>query len=131
MQSFERQMSDIIKDRERKANMLFVGLVLRLFNRIIRRTPVDTGRAKSNWNFASGSIDETTTEEKDKTGGPTIARAVAGSKSVKLGDTVYISNSLDYIRALEYGRSKKSPQGMVRVTVAEIGQALREASRNG
>lgn len=125
MPTFEQQMEKIIKDREKKALNIFRAVALQLFDRVIRRTPVDTGRARANWNAAIDNPDESVT---DSTLPPQPAPTVF---SADLGDTLYLTNNLPYISALEYGYSKQAPQGMVRVTVSELQQALRlEVQRN-
>lgn len=43
------------------------------------------------------------------------------------GESIYISNNLPYIRALEYGHSKQNPKGMVGVVVANAERYLQEA----
>lgn len=125
MPTFDQQMEKIIKDREEKALDIFRAVALQLFDRVIRRTPVDTGRARANWNAAIDNPDMSTT---DGTSPPQPSPTVymAG-----LGDTLYLTNNLPYISALEYGYSKQAPQGMVRVTASELQQVLRrEAKRN-
>ena len=99
-------------------------------NRIVQRTPVDTGRAKGNWNLAIGEMDDSTTENTDKSGTITIARARSRVANAKISDTIHIANGLPYIRPLEYHHSKiKAPAGMVRVTRAELRGKADEIAR--
>ena len=56
----------------------------------------------------------------DKTGAPSIARALTFSSSVKAGGVIYLTNNLPYAMAIEYGHSQRqAPAGMARVTVAK------------
>lgn len=143
MPTFEQQMEKIIKDREEKALNIFRAIALQLFDRVIRRTPVDTGRARANWNAAIDNPDMSTTDATPDEGSgataPAASRASneanrkAQSKALvaDLGDTLYLTNNLPYISALEYGYSNQAPRGMVRVTVSELKQVLRrEVKRN-
>ncbi|MEO1943428.1 MAG: HK97 gp10 family phage protein [Candidatus Thioglobus sp.] len=79
---------------------------------VTRKTPVDTGRARANWNIGVGAIDSSTS---DATSQP--------APTLKKGDGVnalYITNNLPYIESLEKGDSTQSPLGMVEVTMTEI-----------
>lgn len=88
---------------------------------IIVRTPEKTGQAKSNWNMAIDAPDLTTRSTEGLGGAAAIARARATISQFKLGQKVYFTNSLAYIRGLELGRSDQAPAGMVTITLAELG----------
>jgi len=120
--------SDITKaQKSLKTNpdKLMRAFALEAANRIIKRTPVDTGRARGNWNLSIDSIDASTTEDTDKKGSQTIMRARANVASAGIEDTVFIANGLPYIKTLENGRhdnkgSWQAPAGMVRLVAAEL-----------
>lgn len=110
-----------------------VGIVLRrtcmdLFSRIVMKTPVDTGRARANWTAGIGTIPTGTTEDVDKRGGDTVAKANEILKTAEpTGPVVYLANNLPYIGPLERGHSQKqAPAGMVRVSIIEIGGVVRD-----
>lgn len=85
------------------------------------------GRFKANWNLSIGSIDASTTEDTDKTGEATLSRAQGKIEGYKMGDKVFITNSLPYAQRLEYeGWSSQAPAGMVRITAMEFEQYVRE-----
>ena len=96
--------------------------------KIVKMSPVDTGRFRANWQFGRGAFNPTTTEETDPGGSATQQRLMrAINEGVKLGqsDVVYITNSLPYAFRLEYeGWSAQAPAGMVRVTVANFGPTI-------
>lgn len=101
----------------------FRGTALSMFSKIVSRTPVDTGRARSNWqsslNTPSLGIDPT---------GEGYSATVA---SAKLGDSIFFINNLPYIRVLEDGSRTHKPVGMVKVTIAEFESiASKEIRRN-
>ncbi|MBQ8362948.1 MAG: hypothetical protein IJX36_03340, partial [Thermoguttaceae bacterium] len=56
----------------------------------------------------------------DKSGGKTISACSARIKAAELGNDVFISNSTPYVEPLEYGFSRRRPEGMVRVTAEDI-----------
>ena len=100
-----------------------------LYSSIVKKTPVDTGRARANWNVSVGSPDTSTTEN-------TTTTPMSKSKmpDPKGDESIFISNNLPYITTLEYGGfpnppkkdggktvngfSKQAPNGMVGVTLA-------------
>lgn len=85
------------------------------------------GRFRANWNLSIGSIDASTTEDIDKTGEAALARAQGKIEGYKMGDKVFITNSLPYAQRLEYeGWSSQAPGGMVRITAMEFEQYVRE-----
>ena len=71
--------------------------------------------------------DNSTTDNVDKEGAETLARIVAGASTFTAGQVAFITNSLPYAIPLEYGHSKKAPEGMIRVTVARFEQIIQEA----
>lgn len=115
---------------------------------VILLTPVDTGRARSNWSI---SRSETPNAVIRPAGGSPLDASRAAGQLANLGvyQTVWITNALPYIRVLEYGGypqapvrgswdrqakkwviksgggySRQAPRGMVRITVEGIRSAL-------
>ncbi len=89
------------------------GTAIKLFSAVIKDSPVDTGRLRSNWRTSLTSPDYTTSE-----GAAPMAQTVADmvATSVTVGNgSVYLMNSLPYTYRIEYeGWSHtKAPQGMV------------------
>ena len=90
-----------------------------LFGRIVKRTPVDTGRARASWTIALNHADRTV-QPPGRYNAPKI-----GFLDVKPGDSVVISNNLPYITALEDGHSQQSPpHAMVGLSIEEIKQKM-------
>lgn len=118
------------KNIESNSSLLVRRCATVVIEELAVRTPIDSGRAKSNWIVTLNS--------------PTIARieahhfGVLGSTSpqtiktvqaraaivitrFKIGDTVIIQNNLDYIDDLEKGTgSKQAPAGFVHQSLARI-----------
>lgn len=93
------------------------------------RTPIDSGRAKSNWIVTLNSPTIARIEPHHfgvlgSTAPQTIktvqARAAIVINRFKIGDTVIIQNNLDYIVDLEKGSSKQSPAGFIHQSLARI-----------
>lgn len=100
-------------------------IAMEVYGRIIKRTPVDTGRARANWMLSLGNPDLATTESTDKTGQTTLASGL--SQVAKYTDgSIWITNNLPYIKRLENGWSKQAPNGMVRLTIAEFSSVVKK-----
>lgn len=83
-------------------------------NGVILMTPVDTGRARANWNAGINNINPMVSENQRLTA---IERAKAIITRIVAGDKFYVTNNVDYIEFLEDGSSQQAPQGMVKVTL--------------
>lgn len=105
-------------------NKFYKQVCLEVLTRIVLRTPVDTGRARGNWQLeigaaASGILDVEGSEE-------AMADLAISKGIAKLGDIppfslVHITNNLEYISYLEYDkRSAQHPEGMTEITLTEM-----------
>lgn len=117
--------ADEIGDFEKKAlgriRNFRRALAMKVFSRVILRTPVDTGRARANWQCTMGSPADGVLEAEDKSGAEAMARARDVSVGIGTDDrSIFLTNNLLYIEALENGHSGQAPQGMVAITVAEF-----------
>ena len=104
------------------------AVALELFGSIIKDTPVDTGRARGNWQTsigapASGEVDRIGERE---------AISELGSETGKFvdGQVIFLTNNLPYIQRLELGWSDQAPAGMVRKNIARIQQIVAKAARD-
>lgn len=96
-----------------------------LYSGITYETPVATGRAINNWFPSIGTPSSQTTTETDPSGRAGIVRAQAVIKNAP-GNVFWITNNLPYIYGLEFeSKSKKAPNGMVRITIDRIQRELR------
>lgn len=121
--SFEQQIKRIIDNREGVTREIFAASAIQIAEKLITRTPVDTGRARGNWN---ASIDRADSSTGQRSEGAALSKATATTAELELGDTFHLTNGLPYIYRLEYGWSKQAPAGMVRISVDEFNAALRE-----
>ena len=112
-----------------------------LYSSIVKKTPVDTGRARANWNVSVGSPDLSTTEDTRKT--PKSKDKIPEPNG---DESIFICNNLSYIGVLEYGGypnppkkgsgktvngySKQAPEGMVGVTLANNQNIFNAAVRS-
>lgn len=114
-----------------------------VFRTVVLRSPVDTGRFRSNWNYSLDSpdysispVDPSLKPRKPGDPVPTSAPTTIGGDrgtqqaamvlTMKAGTVSFLSNGLPYAQRLENGYSKQAPLGMVRLTAAEFSQHVRD-----
>ena len=128
---------DIALATRRVALQAFVG--------IVQKTPVDTGRARSNWGInvgapappPSNAITEEESarrnrEQEEIAGESVTAKAVSAAEASSAGidgkDIVHITNNLPYVPLLNQGTSKQAPAGFVEATLVEISREIIETT---
>jgi hypothetical protein len=142
------KVNDIVRNYKGKLRAVSNAAALEVSTRTITRTPIASGQARKNWFPSIGTpIRAIDPMQIITRAGVKNARAVDRLRSsgipvqspeavsdvldrMKPGDVFWLTNSLPYARRLEYGWSKnQAPQGMMRISVAEWGQIVREKSR--
>lgn len=92
--------------------------------RLIERTPIDEGTARSNYNYSLETPDTHTTEA-------TNIRTLNGIEDMPreaAGFVHFVTNSLPYMPPLERGSSTQAPNGMVGLTALEWPEIVAEAT---
>jgi len=120
IKSFESEIRSFAKSSALDTDIVIRKIALDLYNGITQKTPVDTGRAKGNWNISVSRKDETINDNATST---SFGNKGTPKYTVKKGDglrDIYITNSLPYIYALEGGHSGQAPSGMVELTINEV-----------
>lgn len=114
-----------------KSNMSVVPkkVALDLFRKVILRTPVNTGRARGNWQCTVTTPAVGETERTDMTGRQVIAEVASAVDSWDVANVgIFLMNNVAYIGVLEDGSSEQAPNGMVKVSLREYpGIVEREA----
>lgn len=124
-------LKGLAKEMDRKARSIPVNVrnglkrtVLAIDQVLVTSTPVDTGRARSNWIVGSGpstkAIDAYSKGEGGSTGGDNANAALAQAKAfLDANDisVIYISNNLEYIQYLNEGSSAQAPAGFIEAAV--------------
>lgn len=144
MNEFDLNLGQFIDQFSNKAiegiENVIKGTLWEMSSRVVKRTPVGDpnlwsfppppgytgGMARGNW-FASISSPHVGTVNKiDKSGNVTLA-GMADDIDRAPGEVFYLTNNLDYMKRLEYDAwSTQAPQGMVRVTLAELNVVINE-----
>ena len=122
LKEFNLEIDKFTESVPEKVTVLQKKIAFEAIRRIPEKTPVDTGRAKGNWQITIGSPAGAILELFDKDGNPTIAKAMAQLQNLPPYQVVYITNNVHYIIYLENGHSMQAPAGMVSVTIEELRQ---------
>src|SRR3954471_17975360 len=86
------------------ANQWVRRVVFEIGSRLTYRSPVDTGRFRSNWYYSLDGAVRTTSQKADKQAG---VNGLDGIPETAVGHVHFIQNNLPYARRLEYGWSKQ------------------------
>jgi hypothetical protein len=126
---FRREFGELLRRQGANIDAAMRRTAIQIASRVIQMSPVDTGRFRGNWNVGIPAIDFATREDVDPTGAGSLQRAQSAIGSWRIGESLYVTNSLPYAKRLEEGYSQQAPAGMVKVTVAEFQSAVRKALR--
>lgn len=79
------------------------------------------GNLKNNWNSATNAPDGSTVQQPDASASRAKSELTTATKTMKLGEDFYFSNSIDYAYGIEMGvdgpyahKRLQAPQGMMR-----------------
>lgn len=118
---FDKAITQVEKQLDEVTVETLQKVVLAVDSAIVLSTPVDTGRARGNWLPSINTPrEEKLVDNFDLTGSKSIAEAQSVSDKVIAGNTVYISNNLEYIGALNDGHSQQAPAGFVEKAVQVV-----------
>jgi len=142
MADFSDVLNEWIESVEVKMDDIFQTIVIKVGEKVVRISPVDTGLFRGNWQL---TVDEETSgvlAREDQTGDSTVAAIASKANKLTAGQVAYILNHIEYGYDLEYGTyngptakvteegfSRQAPEGMVRVTEAEFTSIVNEAVR--
>ena len=101
------------------ANTEMRKIALKVLGNLAATTPVDTGRAKGNWQTALNSKPVGTLEQHDKAGAVMYALGKRVVDGAALGDSIWISNNLPYIQRLNDGWSQQAPANFVQLAITK------------
>lgn len=105
-------------------------IALDALNKLVKKTPVDLGRARANWQVGINRVPGATLDAKDVAQGEAPAQEGGSSPTISLGadeirkapafSAIHLANNVDYIVWLEDGSSTQAPRGILRPTLAEL-----------
>lgn len=116
IREFEMGLKEFADSIPAQVGQLHRAVMLEGLKGIVQMTPVDTGRARGNWQVTMDSPAAGEVDAEDKSGGVTLAKGTQGIQQVQPYSVSWITNNLDYIESLESGHSQQAPHGMLNVT---------------
>lgn len=132
-----RRLNQIANNVDRNSDTLVRRVALSVDSVVVVATPVDTGRARSNWQVEIGSMPTSTIEPYS----PGTAGSTAGANSQaaidqaaakialhRTGQEIHVTNNLDYIGDLNSGKSPQAPPSYVQEAIAIGVSRIRGAS---
>ncbi len=125
---FTLQLNKEILDTDEKINIVLQKIGVDALKNVVKKSPVDTGGFRGNWQTTIGTPTSTTVQSVDKSGASTIN---AGVRKVTKFDykkhkVIFIQNNLPYANRLENGWSRQAPKGMVSQTIQLLNARYRE-----
>jgi hypothetical protein len=132
LDQFKVQLRNFDKLTKEQTAALIKKVAFQVLKGVVEKTPVDTGRARGNWQVAVdtgagtaaiGRTDQSGDAEANLTEGTSVAIGDGFAALTRVGpfSTVVIFNNVEYIVALEHGHSQRqAPRGMVALTIAEV-----------
>jgi len=136
IKQFQKQLSNWGKGKLPKVlNKELRTVSLQSLKLVMVKSPVDEGTFRGNWNVGVNkinvSVDTDYTSNTNKKKIDTVKFNEGSNRigSLKIGDTINISNSLPYSTRIEYGWSDQAPSGVVRLTLIELTDWLKK--KNG
>ncbi|PHR58820.1 MAG: hypothetical protein COA47_10465 [Robiginitomaculum sp.] len=131
MFSFAKRMDAVAENIPSNANRLVRAIAIQSLTTVSFATPVDTGRARSNWqvgidkankaeidSFSLGADSGGSQSERDANGAIAQQQSV-GKGTVLIGTYkgqrggIFLSNNLDYIQRLNQGYSLQAPRNFI------------------
>lgn len=102
----------------------YKAVCLEVLKRIVFRTPVDTGRARGNWQVEIGAAAAGILEVQGSEGEMadfSMRQGIQKLSDIPAFSIVHITNNVEYLYYLEYDkRSSQFPSGMVEITLTEM-----------
>jgi hypothetical protein len=102
---------------EENADAMVRKVALAVDSAVVIATPVDTGRARSNWQVNLGGPASGTRDALDQSGQAAIAEGQTRIAQYRGGSAIHITNNLPYIGRLNDGWSAQAPSGFVEKAV--------------
>lgn len=92
-------------------------------------TPVDTGRARSNWRASLDKPASGVVGPADRSGqsAMALARTIILNFKTGVNRAIHITNNVPYIRLLDAGSSAQAPQGMTAKAIQAANDVVRRA----
>ena len=126
-QTFSLALDRFAKKVGNRGRTVLQKISLEIDRGLVLTTRVRTGRARGGWNVGINNVNLAEPQE-DKTGQLTLSENKGNIKLARLGDTVYLSNNVEYIKHLNDGTNKMTGDFMVEKTLQRFPQIVRTST---
>ena len=112
----------IYADLEEDVNKLARATAFNLLTGIVKKTPVDTGRARGNWQLNINNPISSISDEKSQSGAAAInkgAAVIGKAKDIEF-PVFWLTNNLPYIGRLNNGYSQQAPAKFVETEIKRV-----------
>lgn len=127
LQQFAQRIRQHARTAERNVGTTVIRTAGAVLSTVIPATPVDTGRARGNWQVSVGNPIMSPRERLDRTGQSTIQEGIGRAQSRRQGQDIHICNNVPYIGMLNAGSSSQAPAGFVELAVQAAIRNIRNA----
>ena len=139
LQTFSKDLAAFAKKIDVNIGTVTRKVAIDIFSDVVKRTPVDTGRARAGWQVTTGSPGDFVPPlpiggfsasgpiHRKKADPGHYPPPTANFDEIDGTQVVYIVNNVEYIQALEDGHSKQAPAGMVKLALATAEVAIEQA----
>jgi len=127
IEAFDRRMRFLADELGDSINKLVRKTAVVIDQAVVFATPVDTGRARSNWRVALGIAPDGVIAPYSPGEGLGVGEAANAQRAIsqalsvisqrREGQDVFIANNLPYIQPLNEGSSAQAPAGFVQMSV--------------
>lgn len=107
-----------------KGDIFFRAVCMEVTRRAILMTPVDTGRLRGGWLVSIDKPDKRVSLAKDKNGAGTLFKADKKTAGMKMGNTCFITNNVEYAGYVEEGTSKRTGKHMLGLAIQEVAHGI-------
>jgi hypothetical protein len=128
--SFALDISKFINKTHSNVDLVTRRIVTDVMRSVVKKSPVDTGRFKGNWQYGAGEMPTGQLDIYDKSGSDTLTHLMGKVPQQAAGKLHYLVNNLPYSIRLENGYSSQCPpNGMVGLTISEYQGIVRHAAQ--
>ena len=113
-----KRVDDAIIKTVKSTNNKLKKVYFQGLREVITATPVDTGRARSNWFLSQNAPSGKTTDSLTRIDDLKLPQSV-------FGKVIYFTNNLPYITSLEWGSSEQAPKFWVRKIIKTMQKKIK------
>ncbi len=127
LNQFSKRIRDVAKGVEPGVDEVVRRFALVANQTVIMATPVDTGRARANWQISIGSPMTDETGSTDAQGALSRNAETIGTHRASAGQELYLQNNVPYIERLNEGWSAQAGAGFVEKALLAAARAVSRA----